>query len=254
LLRRVLPVAGAAALALVPSTAWAAPADGPVDHYSSAIHYGSVDAQLPDGRRLIATLYEVYEENHHDTRGFLNLQLGQSCAFVPVPGACAPAANGWAELTGDQIEFDRGLRGASLDDVTLTLWTPAYYLPGSGVPGGLPPGGDVPPGDGTLPPPMPPGGSYIPPVLVPGTTEVVTVDFVFTGTGAVSRNAEHVVADCGWDSTGCQSTRLLAERTADVTVTLGWESGVSMTANSNAGQMAYAQAVDAAAFLPAGEG
>jgi hypothetical protein len=224
-----------------------------VGHYSSAGYYGTVDAQLPDGRQVTATLYEVYEENHHATRGFLNLQVGKPCAFVPSPGVCAPAANGWANLTGDQIEFDRGLRGASVDDVTLTLWTPAYYLPGSGVPGGLPPG------DGTVPPPMPPiggspGGSYSPPVLVPGTTEVVTVDLVLTGTGTISRHAEHVVADCGSDSTGCQSTRLLAERPADVTVTLGRESGVTMTADSDAGQLAYAQGVDAAAFLPAGEG
>ena len=226
-----------------------------MDHYSAAGYYATVDAQLPDGRQLIATLYEAYEENHHATRGLLNLTVGHPCAFVPSPGVCAPAANGWANLTGDQIEFDRGLRGASVDDVTLTLWTPAYYLPGSGVPGGLPPGGGVPPGDGTLPPPMPPtgggpGGSYVPPVLVPGTTEVVTVDLVLTGTGAISRHAEHVVTDCGSDSTGCQSTRLLAERTADVTVTLGRESGVTTTADSHAGQLAYGQGVDAAAFLP----
>jgi hypothetical protein len=155
------------------------------------------------------------------------------------------------------VDFDRGLSRASVDDVTLTLATPAYYLPGSGVPGGLPPGGGVPPGGDTVPFPSPiggsPGGSYTPPVLVPGTTEVVTVDLVLTGTGTVTRHAERVVTYCGSDSTGCQSTRLLAERTADVTVTLGWESGLTTTADSDAGQLTYAQGVDAAAFLPAGE-
>src|SRR3954463_11082182 len=55
-LRRVLPVAGAAALVLVPSSAWAAPAPGPVDHYSSAGYYATADVQLPDGRHLTASL------------------------------------------------------------------------------------------------------------------------------------------------------------------------------------------------------
>ena len=153
-----------------------------MDHYSAAGYYATVDAQLPDGRQVIATLYEAYEENHHATRGLLNLTVGHPCAFVPSPGVCAPAASGWANLTGDQIEFDRGLRGASLDDVTLTLWTPGYYLPGSGVPGGLPPSGDVPPGDGTLPPPMPPEGAYSPPVLVPVKTKSTVTTSVVPGT------------------------------------------------------------------------
>jgi hypothetical protein len=250
LLRRVLPVAGAAALVLIPSSAWAAPDQGPVDHYLSSGYYATADVQLPDHRYLTASLSMGYTANHRDTVGSLYLQLAQPCVVVPLGAPCAPSASGWVDVTGDQVQFDRGLRGASVDDVTLTLTTPSYYLPGSGVSSGV-----VPPGDGITPfPPVDggPTGAYIPPVKVAETSEVVTVSLVLTGTDTVSRSAEHTVADCGSDSTGCQSTRIAAERSADVTVTLVWESGATTTANSGAGRLTFGQGVDAAAFLPAG--
>jgi hypothetical protein len=217
-----------------------------VDQYWGAGYYGSAHAQLPDGRQVTATLTEGYAENHRDSHGFLSLQVRKPCVVVPFGGPCEPSATGWLELTGDQVEFDRGLRRGAVEDVTLTLTTPSYYQPGSGVPGGPPPGGGI--------PPLPPiGGNPLGPILVPATSEAVTVSLVFTGTGEISRHAEHTVTDCGADSTGCQSTRLAAERTADVTVTLGWASGDTTTADSDAGQLFYGQGVDAAAFLPTGE-
>jgi hypothetical protein len=264
LLRRVLPVAGAAALVLVPSTAWAVPDQGPVDHYASAGYYATADVQLPDDRHLTASLSAGYAANRSDTVASLYLQLAPPCVVVPFGWPCAPSASGWVDVTGDQVEFDRGLRGASVDDVTLTLTTPSYYLPGSGVPGGPPTGGDIsplPPTTGAStdpytpplgPPPFspPPPGPSTPPVLVAATTEIVTVSLDFTGTGTVSRSAEHTVTDCGSDSTGCQSTRIAAQRTADVTVTLRWESGETTTADSGTGWLTFGQGVDVAAFLP----
>jgi hypothetical protein len=240
-----------------------------VDHYLSDGYFATVEAELPDGRQVTASVSGRSRADQSEQQGFLSLSVGQPCVLVPYTGPCIPSAYGSVDLTGHQVHFDRGLRTASVEDVTLTLTTPPSYLPGGGLPGGplpgggLPPGGDLPPyppvgGTDTDTPAVPPTypayppsggptGSFTPPVLVPGTTEVVTVSLVFTGTGTVIRSAEHTVADCGEDSTGCQSMRLTAERTADVTVTVGWQDGDSVVSESDAGRLTYGKGVDAAA-------
>jgi hypothetical protein len=249
LLRRVLPVVAAAALVLVPSSAWAAPAQGPVNHYGYAGQFAMVDAQLPGGRTVNATLTQYYGTNHSETSGFLSLSVQQPCDVASTGRQCLPGASGYAELTGDQVEFDRGLRGASVEDVPLTLTTPAYYSWSNTVAGGsLSNAGQPPLGM----PPFPPAlGEPTGPVLVPGTSEDVTVSLEFTGTGSIDRSAQHTLADyCGMDSTGCQSTHVGAARTAEVTITLARASGETTTAASSTGLLTYDQSVDNA--TPAG--
>jgi hypothetical protein len=247
LLRRVLPVAAAAAVVLVPSSAWAAPASGPVSHFAYAGYFAQVDAQLPDGRTVHATLSRYYGANHSVSDGFLDLTVGPPCDVASTGQQCLPGASGFAQLTGDQVEFDRGLTGASVEDGPLTLTTPGHYVWNSGVPGAPSDGGDPPP---LGPPPFPPAESSGP-VYVPETTEDVTVSLDFTGTGTISRSAQHILADyCGADSMGCQATGIGARRTADVTVTLAWASGETSALDSDAGLLTYDQAVDNA--TPAG--
>lgn len=218
MLRRVLPVAGAAALILVPSSAWAAPASGPVSHFAYAGYFAQVDTRLPDGRTVYATLSQYYGANHSESDGFLYLSVGPPCDVASTGQQCLPGASAFAELTGDQVEFDRGLTGASVEDVPLTLTTPAHYVWNSGSTEA---------------------------VFVPATTEDVTVSLAFTGTGTIDRSAQHILADyCGADSTGCQSTGIGARRTADVTVTLAWASGEPNALDSDAGLLTYDQSVD----------
>jgi hypothetical protein len=219
-----------------------------VNHSAYAGYFATADVQLADGRHVSASLTDYYGANHSASSGFLSLQVQQPCGVVPPGGMCPPSASGAAELSGDQLQIDRGLRGASAENVSLMLTTPAYYVWGAGVPGAFPTMGDVPP---LGPPPFPPA-QYTPPVLVPATTEVVTVSIEFTGTGTVSRDAQHTFAEyCGADSTGCQSTHVGAVRTADVTVTVGWASGGASSV-SGSGLLTYDQSVDVDTPQPTG--
>ena len=205
MLRRVLPVAGAAALVLIPSSAWAVPDSGPVFHYAYQGYFATFDAGLPDGRHVSGTLSR-YGADPRDSSGSLVVQVQQPCV---VGGICAPPAYGFAELSGDQVEIDRGLRAASVKDVSVTLTTPSYLGP------------DGPP------------------------TDEVSVSVELTGTGTVTRSAEHILADyCGGDSTGCQSTGVGASRAADVTLTLEWVSGETDSGVSGTGLLTYDQSVN----------
>lgn len=239
MLRRVLPVAAAAALVLVPSSAWAVPESGIVSHFAFAGYFAEVHAQLPDGHTFYATLSQGHGQDHSESDGFLYVIVGQPCD--PSTGQqCQPEASGSVYLTGDQVEFDRGLTGASVENVPLTLTTPGRWVWNSGLSGGPSDGGDPP----LSPPPFSPPESSGP-VYVPGTTEDVTVSLDFTGTGAVSRSAQHILADyCGADSVGCQSTGILARRTADATITLVRATQEIQTAKSSDGLLTYNQSVD----------
>jgi hypothetical protein len=257
-----------------------------VAHYFSAGYYATAEVQLPDGRLITASLAENRAATGNDRQGFLSLSVQTPCTPF-----CAPStASGTVDLTDEQVTFDRGLRTASVEDVTLTLTTPARTLPGTDMPPGgsvpPPPGGYVPPPGGFVPPTvpylppgdyvpptvpylppgdyvpppvpyLPPGGSvpptgpYTPPVIIPAQSEEVTITLEFTGTGTVSRDAEHQYTDCS-DTGMCQSTRLSAERAAHLVVTVDRTDGESETFETDQARLFYAQGVDAGGRLPKG--
>lgn len=233
MLRRSLPVVAAAAAALAFTTGTASAAPAPVDHFAYAGYFATVDAHLLDGRTVTATLTQYYGENQSVSSGFLGIYVQPPCGVASTGRQCAPWAIGSTALSGDQVEFDRGLRGASVTDIPLTLTTPEHYVWNTGMPGGPSPDGM---------PPMP--GEPTGPVLVPEKIEAVTVSFDFTGTGAISRDAQHTLADyCGGDSTGCQSTGVTARRTADVVGALAWASGGTDSVTSGDGSLLFDQSV-----------
>ncbi|RBY94874.1 hypothetical protein DQ244_06375 [Blastococcus sp. TBT05-19] len=149
MLRRALPVGlAAAALALVPAGASAAPASaGDAANASTSISYyahGSVT--LPDGRSADVSLGEFRAVD--GWTGSLNLYLSPPpCTGWP----CMPTMeSGYAELDADDVTFDRNLNRAAVEDVPVTLSSWSWG-----------------------------GGS---------TQREVTVDVVLTGTGRVDRD------------------------------------------------------------------
>jgi hypothetical protein len=109
-----------------------------VENYYAAGYHGVAEIRLPDGRLATADLAENQAENRTDWQGFLSLRITTPCSTTPY--CISPTASGVLYLTDEQVTFDRRLRSASVDAVTITLTTPGT----GGGGGGLPPGGGLP--------------------------------------------------------------------------------------------------------------
>jgi hypothetical protein len=212
LLRPALPIATAAAvLVLIPSTASATTEPAPVENLFSAGYYASTEVVLPDGRKATASLGEHREANQDGWVGDLYLSAWneRDCGFWMCQD---DRVSGSVVLTDDQVDFDRSLRTASVQDITVILSGQSYG--GPSLPG--------------WPVPEP----------VPSTT--VTVSLLFTGTGEVTRS-RYQGDMCGDGMRECQSMRIEASREGVGTLTVDGEDV------SGAAYLSYVQGVDAAA-------
>lgn len=269
MLRRVLPVAAAAAVVLVPSAAWATPAQAPVDSYRGSSYSGFAnDVVLSNGWHANAYLGEGSGTNQRQGWGFLSLEVWDPSQCPEEDGCYAPHSYWSAQLTAEQVDFDRGLRTALVKNVPVELPDPTYVpTPGDEDPwiGGEDPGtGEVGPGTGEVDP----GTGEVDPGTVevdPGTGEVdpgtgedgtlpdpdptdfpqpetitLSVSLTVTGTGPVDRSADHQTI-CGDGEGVCQSVRVYATRGALARLTLGEWSGDASSAS-----LSYTQGIDAA--------
>lgn len=227
MLRRSLPVvaAAAAAFAFVPGVASAAPADAPVVRYFASSYDGTADFVLPDGRTASASLSKFRAASTDQWQGSLSLNITTPCS---TPTGCHPStAFGWTEVSGDQITFDRSLRRASVEGVTISVVTPGFG--GPGLPPGLPGGGTVTPPAYDVPPPPPgfdmpptdpfptPPGVWTPPSQ---TTETLVVNLTFTGAGELTHEVTTGYGQCGDGSSDCQSLRKYDQRPASAVLAL----------------------------------
>ena len=185
MLRRALAVAFAAAsLALIPATASATPEQAPVDNYMSTQYFGTTTVLLSDGRTANISVMEDRSPGS-DTRAFLSVSTYRETPCQWGPGICpSDYGSGYAQLSDDQIDFDRSLGGASVTDVPVTIVT---YVVG------------------------PNGYTQV--------EETVTISVVLTGTGPVSRDA-YRSTECPMGGE-CQSIRVEASRAAVAEVTFG---------------------------------
>jgi hypothetical protein len=181
-LRRALAVAFAAAsLALVPGAASATPAHAPVDTFViPQYHAVSSTALLPDGRTLYVSLTE--DRRRTDVVATLNVGTYREVSFPCPEGWAGPCSyqtdnqSGFVELTADQYDVDRSLGGAWVTEVLVPFVSYDY-------------------------------SSGFPPKVV---EENRLVSVVFTGTGEVSRGAEHG-GECLLDP-GCQAISVDSSR------------------------------------------
>jgi hypothetical protein len=186
----------------VPGTASATPEQAPVSTFTGSSYSGYALFQLEDGRQVSASISQSRDNVSGGWQPSLSLWISKNC----YPVAC-DAGTGYASapLTADQVDFDRGLREFALPEMTVALqrtsWNPVTGLRVS--------------------------------------EEEVSVGLVFTGTGKVSRWAEHGKV-CGDGERECESIRNYANRDAVATLTLD---GVAHTA---AGAMSFAHGIDAA--------
>jgi hypothetical protein len=265
--RRALPVAlAAAALVFVPSTASAEPAVA-VAHFGGVSYSADAEFTLLDGRHVFANLSRHTLGGRQEWAGFLSIRVQPACMSDPEPCWGEGEWTGSTALRAEEVSFDRSLRTASVHDVTLTLSAPYDPDPAEDVPDEEPPGEDVPPWDGDEDVPswdevvpgdeVPgdeagPGDEELPPSDgefqwpdIPVLEEDITVSLEFTGTGTVTRSADHAYTWCGEGIASCQSNRLYANRTADAVVTLVWAGGHGDTGTSITSTLSYAQGVDA---------
>jgi hypothetical protein len=188
-LRRALPVAVAtAAFALVPATASAAPKSAPVEVTAFTSYQALANVQLPDGRRVQATVSKASALDGAGWNSSLTLWVQPSPDCLAVGDCDSGTGLGSVVLSDRQLRFDRTLRTVSVAEVTLDLHRQDYNAPTS-------------------------------------TEEPVTVALEFTGTGKTVRNAEHSTT-CGAGG-ACQSLRIDAERAAKATLTVDGESGTA---------------------------
>ncbi|TFV51927.1 hypothetical protein [Blastococcus sp. TF02A-35] len=185
MLRRVLPVGIAAALALVPSVAAAAPQEDGGSSTRQATqslsYYAYGDVALPDGRSAQVSLGQSrYAKGEWYSQ--LSLYLPSQCT----PSGCTSSSSGYAQLDADDVTFDRNLGRAVAEDVQVTLGSSSWG----------------------------PGGYT-------STQREVTVDVVFTGTGRTSRGTDH--GECGEGGPDCKGVRVTAERPADLVLTVDGE-------------------------------
>jgi hypothetical protein len=184
-LRRSLPVAAVAAavFALVPATASATPAQAPVETFVfPQYHAASSTALLPDGRTLFVSLTE--DRSRPDVRATLSVgtyrEVSYPCPeWMQQPGPCTvqmDSQSGSVELGEDQYDIDRSLGGAWVTEVEVPIVVGYNY--GAGFPTPI--------------------------------EENRPASVVFTGTGPVTRGAEHggscVLAE------GCQAITVDSSR------------------------------------------
>lgn len=188
--RRLLPAALlTAAFALLPGTAYAAPADpapaaAPATTWTS--WYATADVPLTDGRTASVTLSRYRATLHDEWQGSLSVWLKSACTGW----SCPASPSGYVTLDGDEVQFDRGLADASVTDVPVTLSTWAWA----------------------------PTGGYT------RTDSQVTVSAVFTGTGQLQRDTYHGDR-CGAGDPCPNSLRRDVSRAATVAVTVDDVSG-----------------------------
>jgi hypothetical protein len=126
-LRRVLPVAAAAAVVLVPSAAWATPAQAPVDTFKGSSYSGFAnDIVLSNGWHAIANLGKGSDTTQRQGWGFVSLEVWDPSHCVEDDGCYAPHQYWSAQLTAGQVDFDRNLRTASVRNLTVELPDPTY--------------------------------------------------------------------------------------------------------------------------------
>lgn len=188
MLRRVLPVAAAAAaLVCIPSTAMATAPQAPVENLFSAAYFGYSDLALPDGRQLMATLIEYRGASQNGWSGELSVEVTDgSCSLY----SCGMIDSwGTATLTEAQVAFSRDLSSASSVEVPMTLFTSS------------------------------PSSDF----LAPPDASQVTVSVRFNGTGDVARDSYRGDL-CGDGMRVCQSHRVGADRDATVEATFDGQS------------------------------
>jgi hypothetical protein len=196
--RRALPVAvAAAALVLVPSTASATPVQAPVENIFGAGYSADSRVVLDDGRHATVWIGEYRGAPRDGWEREIYVSVWSEYTCYEIYTCQTPAASGGATLTGQQVDFSRDLRQASVTDVPLTLRTWAYD----------------------------PVSGYT------STEESVVVSASFTGTGEVTRNATHGDL-CGDGGRTCESIRITANRGAEATVTLDDRTGTGSGALS----------------------
>ena len=189
MLRRALPVAVAtAALAFLPATASAAPTSAPVKITAFTSYQALATVQLPDGRRVQATVSKTSALDGRGWHSSLTLWVQPSLDCLAV-GDCDSGTGLGSVVLGDrQLRFDQSLRTVSVAEVTLDLHRHDYNASAS-------------------------------------TEEPVTVAVEFTGTGKTARNVEHS-RTCGAGG-ACQSLRIDVERAARATLTVDGESATA---------------------------
>jgi len=171
MLRRTLPVlAAAAALALTPGVALAAPAEAPVEHGIFDSSYAGIQVTV-DGRPGSASLTRLGTPGDWHTTLLVSLPGQPDCEF---PWWCQPVTRSASvELTDDQFFFGADLQKATTVEVPVTLTTSSF---------GWWPAEDAGPG------------------------EDVRVTLTITGTGPVTRDAYH--GDYCGEGWPCHGTRV----------------------------------------------
>lgn len=204
MLSRALTVAVAAAgLALVPAAASATPEQAPVENYMSTQYYGTATVAMSGDRTAEISLMED-RSTGPEARASLYVSMHREAPCPWGSGVCSTdRALAFVSLRDEQVEFDRNLGRAAVTDLPVEI---VRY-------GGWP--------------------TYTP------TVEHVTISVVLTGTGPVSRDADHAT-ECPMGGE-CQSIRVEASRAAVSTVTFGDESG------SGVGRLFRGHSVNAAA-------
>jgi hypothetical protein len=192
-LRRALAVAAAVAAVLVPTPAFAAPAQAPVTTYVGDSYYAWTQYQLSDGRTVSASLYASRQTPGDGWHASATIGINWStwCA-----DRCdAPTGSAYFDVPMAQTGFDRSLDLAALPERTVDLqgWR---FDDGVSVPTHLP----------------------------------MTVSVTFTGVGTPDRSAGHAYDWCGIGVNRCQSIRVDESRDAAATVTLD---GVSTTTDGS---------------------
>jgi hypothetical protein len=188
--RRALPVAvAAAALVLVPSTASAAPDQTPQTMVGESL-YADARGSLSDGRQFLASLNEARTGPGGDRRASVSITLSPGQLCWPTTLCDAGTGHAWLELDPEDLDFDRNLDQASVENLQVTLQRSVWA-------GGM-------------------TWTYV--------EEEVQVSLTFTGTGGVVRDTYHGQT-CGDGSGECRGTRVDASREATAVVVVDEATG-----------------------------
>jgi hypothetical protein len=189
--RRALPVAvAAAALVLVPSTASATPDHAPVDNLTGDTYAAHAAVRLSDGRQVHASLSESRYSPREGWRAMVSLSIQPAGPCWPTSACDSGTGYAFVEVDPRDLDIDRGLTGASVTDLDLTLQRWSFRE------------------DFTVEP----------------VEEDVTVSLLFAASGDLVHDAYH--GDwCGDGSQPCQGTRIDLSRDALAEVTVDGVSG-----------------------------
>lgn len=190
MIRRTLPLlaAAAAAFALVPGTASAAPGQAPPQNAFWADYSVSGLVELSERRQVQYSLVEHRDAHQDGWSASLSLS---TWTYRPCGrGQCQDDyLTGHVELDAEDVLFDRNLSQASVTDVPVMMRSMGWSWPG--------------------------GLTYT-------DVDEVVVSLQFDASGKISRSVYHGDL-CSDGQTACQANRLTASRTASGTVTVDAE-------------------------------